>query len=310
MTRVVRTIGGDLPVELAGPTYVHEHLIIDTPLVAATMPQIHLHSAEEAEAEVRECVRAGVRTMVDAMPAASGRDPEKLSHVSVMTGMRIVAATGLHTEKYYEEVPWTHEESAQQLADRFVADIEVGIDQGDYRGEAVDRSAIKAGIIKVGSSGAIPTDRDRRLFEAAAITHARTGVAILTHTEGGLGGMEQIELLLGLGVGAERISLSHTDKVTDRGYHRSMLETGVFLCYDQGLRDRGATLALVRDMLEAGFAGQLVMGTDGARRSLWATLGGSPGLASLYETMRNEFDAAVVEALFVDSPGRFLSLDR
>lgn len=29
MTGVIRTIGGDLPAELAGPTYVHELLIID-----------------------------------------------------------------------------------------------------------------------------------------------------------------------------------------------------------------------------------------------------------------------------------------
>ncbi len=99
MTGMIRTIGGDLPSDLAGPTYTHEHLIIDSPLVAETMPHIHLGSVDEGRAEVEPCIAAGVRTMVDAMPAGSGRDPDKLARISVLTGMRVVAATGLHTDK-------------------------------------------------------------------------------------------------------------------------------------------------------------------------------------------------------------------
>src|SRR5918995_3780297 len=151
MSGVIRTLGGDLPAVLAGPTYAHEHLIIDSPLVAKSMPHIHLHSVDEAVAEVETCIVAGVRTMVDAMPAAAGRDPERLSQVSVFTGMRVVAATGLHTERYYDDVPWTREETSEELAARFIADIEEGIDQNDYRGETVDRTSIRAGVVKVGT---------------------------------------------------------------------------------------------------------------------------------------------------------------
>lgn len=306
--RVIRTIGGDLPAELAGPTYVHEHLIIDSPLVAKTMPHIHLHSVDEAVAEVQTCVAAGVRTMVDAMPAASGRDPERLSRVSVFTGMRLVAATGLHTEKYYENVPWTIEETPEQLASRFIADIEEGIDQNDYRGETVDRTSMRAGLVKVGALTEALSDRDKRLFEAAAITHTATGVPVLTHTEGGMGGMGQIERLLDHGVAAERIALSHTDKVKDPGYHHAMLETGVFLCYDKGIRDQETTLSLVTEMIESGFGDQILLGTDGARRSLWSTLGGAPGLAALYRSVSQVLEAATTEILFVANPARFLAL--
>jgi 5-phospho-D-xylono-1,4-lactonase len=188
VTGVIRTIGGDLPAELAGPTYVHEHLIIDTPLVAETMPQIHLHSVDEAVAELQTCVAAGVRTMVDAMPAASGRDPERLSRISVLSGVRVVAATGLHTARYYQDVPWTEVESPEQMADRFVADIEVGIDRHDYRGETVERTGVRAGVVKVAALGARLTVREERLFEAGAMTWSRTGAPVLTHTEGGLVG--------------------------------------------------------------------------------------------------------------------------
>lgn len=307
---MIRTIGGDLPAELAGPTYVHEHLIIDSPLVAGTMPHIHLPSVDEAVAEVQTCVAAGVRTMVDAMPAASGRDPERLSRVSIFTGMRVVAATGLHTAKYYEDVPWTREETPEQLATRFIADIQEGIDQNDYRGETVDRTGIRAGLVKVASLAESLSEQEVRLFEAASITHRETGVPVLTHTEGGLGGVEQVQRLLDFGIGPHRIALSHTDKVKDPAYHRSMLESGVFLCYDQGIRDLETTLWLISAMIDSGFGDQILLGTDGARRSLWATVGGGPGLAALYRTVSSVLDEATTERLFVTNPARFLSLGR
>jgi phosphotriesterase-related protein len=310
MTGFIRTIGGDLASDLAGPTYVHEHLIIDTPLVAETMPHIHLASVDEAVAEVQTCVAAGVRTMVDAMPAASGRDPERLSRISVLTGMRVVAATGLHTARYYEDVPWTREESPEELADRFVSDVEEGIDQHDYLGEKVVRTPMRAGIVKVAAIAESLSARDERLFEAAAIASARTGVPILTHTEGGLGGHAQIEKLLDSGVAPARIALSHTDKIADPGYHRDMLEAGVFLCYDQGLRRHEQTVGLVREMSASGYASQLLIGTDGARRSLWATLGGGPGLASLFQSVSADLGPELAEDLFVANPARFLTLDR
>lgn len=308
MNDVIRTIGGDLPSDLAGPTYAHEHLIIDSPLVAESMPHIHLPSIDEAVAEVETCVTAGVRTMVDAMPAASGRHPERLIRISVRTGMRIVAATGLHTDRYYEDVPWTRQESPEKLAERFIADIEEGIDRNDYLAEEVERVEARAGIVKVAALTEDLSDRDRRLFEAAARTAARTGVPILTHTEGGTGGLNQIEELTGLGVPPQRIAMSHTDKVSDPGYHRYMLERGVFLCYDQGLREPETTLRLVAQMVEEGFGSQILLGTDGARRSLWSTLGGSPGLAALYQLVEEGFDAETSRLLFVDNPARYLTL--
>lgn len=308
MSGVIRTIGGDLASELAGPTYSHEHLIIDTPIVAETMPHIHLHSVDEAVAEVKTCVAAGIRMMVDAMPAASGRDPERLTRISILTGMRVVATTGLHTEKYYDDVPWTREEIPGQLAKRFIADVEEGIDQHDYLGEEIERTGARAGIVKVGALSEKLSARDERLFEAAAITQARTGVPVLTHTEGGLGGLTQIEKLTGFGVAPERIALSHTDKVADPDYHRAMLETGVFLCYDQGLRAPDVTRKHITRAFEEGFGSQILIGTDGARRSLWSTLGGTPGLASLYPLLSDVLGADEARAVFVDNPAVYLSL--
>ena len=101
-----------------------------------------------------------------------------------------------------------------------------------------------------------PTDRERRAFEAAAIAHAATGVLILTHCTEGIGALEQLRLLSEHGVAPAHVTLSHTDKVVDRGYYREIVATGAFVEYDQGFRwkagvDNG-TLTLLAWMIEEG----------------------------------------------------------
>lgn len=304
----VRTVLGDVAPEALGVTYVHEHLIIDHPLVADRFPHISLPSVDEAVGEVGRCAAAGVATMVDAMPCASGRNILKLAEVSRRTGVSIVATTGLHTAKYYAGAPWALEVDADSLAALFVADLTEGVDRFDYSGPIVDRTGHRAGIIKVATAADRPDAAERRLFEAAVSASRATGAPILTHCEGGSGGVEQVELLSALGMAPDRVVLSHTDKIADRGYHRELLASGVFLEYDQLLRSARPTIDLLVAMVEEGWLSQLMLGTDGARRSLWAELGGEPGLAHLATALDDHLPSEVRRALFVENPARFLDL--
>lgn len=315
---MVRTVLEDVAPEALGVTYLHEHLIIDSPLVAEQLPHIHLPSADEAMAEVELCAAAGAGTMVDTMPAGSGRDPVRLAEVSRRTGVRVVAVTGLHTEKYYVGQPWAQDATADQLTELFIADIADGMDRFDHRGPAVERTGHRAGLIKAVTQGEGLTDRDRRLFAAAAESHRRTGAPILTHCEEGVGALQQLELLRDLEVPLHRVVLSHTDKVPEPGLHRELLSSGVNLEYDQALRQAGddepATARLVIQMIEAGFLDQLMLGTDGARRSLWSSLGGAPGLAWLLTGFAEVLEAVGVDAasrrtLLVTNPARFLTME-
>jgi predicted metal-dependent phosphotriesterase family hydrolase len=313
----VRTVLGDVPADRLGPAYLHEHLIIDSALVRDRFPHIWLPSVEDATEEVRACAAAGVGAMLDAMPCAAGRDVVKLAAISRATGVHLIAATGLHTAKYYDGRPWTQEEEVDVLADLFTADVVDGIDRYDYGGPVVRRTPHRAGVVKVASTGDAPSPAERRAFAAAAETVSRTGVPLLTHCEDGRGAPAQLELLRDLGVPLERVVLSHTDKVRDPGYHRELLGAGANLEYDQALRQdpdepRG-TAWLIAEMVAAGHAGQLMLGTDGARRSLWRALGGSPGLAWLAAGFlpvleRHGIDADVRRRLLVDNPARVLAL--
>ena len=315
MTPLVRTVLGDVHPDELGITYAHEHLIIDSPLIVERWPHIHLFSVEDAVAELAECRAAGVSAVVDAMPAASGRDPVRLAAISRGSGVHVVACTGLHTSKYYEDQRWTVDESPEALARRFIADVVEGIDRHDYLGPVVERTPHRAGILKVAVLEDAPTDRDSRVFEAAAVAHAATGVPILTHCEGGVGAMAQLELLIELGVPLDRVVISHTDKIADLAYHRDLLETGVHLEYDQALRQGeaagGGTGRIVAAMVEEGFTGQLMLATDGARRSLWSVHGGL-GLAWLASgfveiLLRLGVTSDAVDEMFIINPARLLA---
>lgn len=315
---IVRTVLGDVDPATLGATYMHEHLILDSPLIAEQMAHIHLPSVDDAVAEVEMVKAAGGGTIVDTMPCAGGRHPSRLAEISRRTGVHILAMTGLHTEKYYASHRWALECDVDELADLFVADIVEGIDGFDYTGPIVRRTPVKAGIIKVATSAATPNDRARRLFAAAVAAHRTTGAPILTHCEEGAGAMEQVKLLGELGMNLSRVVISHTDKIADPRYHDALLATGVNLEYDQALRQppdaEMGTAWLLAEMVRDGFADQIMLGTDGARRSLWSALGGSPGLAYLRGGFVNVLakhgvDAAVIEKLFVTNPARFLAFN-
>jgi phosphotriesterase-related protein len=299
VTGFARTVLGDVDVDRLGVVLAHEHLIIDSPIVAETMARIHLPSVDEAVAESRLMADAGIGTVVDAMPAGSGGQADRLVEVCRATRLRVIATTGMHTSRYYAPDDRYLLDPPEDLARAFT--------------HAITGPPPRAGLIKVATMGPTPTDQERRLFEAAAITVADTGVPVLTHCENGEGGMTQIEMMSTLGIPLTRAALSHTDKVSDRGYHHGLLETGVLLCLDQGLRETESTATLAADLVESGYGDQLLLGTDAARRTLWSSLGGGPGPAWINTGFRavladHGLGDSQIDRLFRDNPARWLAM--
>ena len=308
----VRTVLGDIDAGELGVTYCHEHVVIDGGRPVELEPDFLLADVELMAREIREAVALGLRSVVDAMPADAGRNAVKLADLSRLTGVNIVAPTGLHHERYYGPAHWSLRVGDEELADLFTADIEEGIDANDYSGPVVRRTPFRAGVVKIAGSEGGPSARDARVFAAAAITQRRTGVPILTHCEGGTGALEQLRLLEDLGVAPARVTLSHVDKVVDRGYHRELLASGATAEYDQAFRwgDReNGTLTLLEAMIEDGYADRIVLGMDAARRGYYRVYGGGPGLTYLLDAFSRAMadrgiGAAVRDALFVANPAR------
>jgi 5-phospho-D-xylono-1,4-lactonase len=318
---IVRTVLGDIEPGAMGVTYAHEHLIIDGGRPVELSPDFLLADVDRLADELAAGAAAGLRTAIDAMPADCGRNAGKLAELSRRTGVQVIASTGLHHAKFYPAGHWSQRATEDELADLFVADVELGIDERDYGGPIVHRTAIRAGLVKVGGSLGGPSERDRPIFRAAVATHQRTGAPVHTHCEAGTGALEQIRLLVDAGLDPVRLSVSHVDKIVDRGYHRDLFGTGAFAVYDQAFRwhdqDNG-TLRLLEWMAEDGLLGGVMLGMDAARQSYYGAFGGQPGLPYLLRGFsaamaERGLDAAIRRQLFVDNPSRafaFAEVDR
>lgn len=309
----VRTVLGEIPSSDLGACYAHEHIVIERSYVTEKNPDFLLDDVGLIGAEVSAFYNAGGRAMIDSMPCGGGRNVRKLAEVSRATGVHIVCPTGLHLRKYYPHGHWGEDATAIEIADIFIHEIENGIDGNDTRGPHWAKTNLRAGLIKVASSLDRVSDFEKKIFEAAAIAHHATGSPILTHTEQGTAALEQIQIFQSLGVPPDCLVLSHTDRKPDLSYHKELLSTGVYLEYDSAFRwkpdDGNPTRDLIVSLCDAGFASQLLVGMDAARRTYWRSFGGSPGLTFLLETFfpqmkRDGFPAEFIDLILVQNPAR------
>ncbi|MEO5941540.1 MAG: aryldialkylphosphatase [Candidatus Limnocylindrales bacterium] len=308
----VRTVLGDIDPSVLGVTYAHEHLVIDGGRPVAISADFQLNDLDKLTGELRAAAAAGLQAAIDMMPADCGRNPVLLAELSRRSGVHLVGATGLHHERFTGPAHWSLLATEDEIADLFVADIEVGIDERDYTGPIVRRTDVRAGVIKIAGSLGGPSERDRPIFRAAARAHARTGVPVHTHCEAGTGALEQVRLLTDEGVPPSHLSLSHVDKVVDRAYQRELFETGAFVVYDQAFRWGDAangTLRLLEWAAEDGRLGQVMLGLDAARQGYLTAYGGSPGLTFLLREFTDLLDARGLHArarrrMLVDNPAR------
>lgn len=313
----VRTVLGDLPSVQMGVTYAHEHLIIEESFPTLANPDFLLNDVDKVSEELTRVYQAGGRTMVDTMPANCGRNVLKLAEVSRRTGIQIIAPTGIHLEQYYSRSHWRYQYSEDQLARLFIADVEQGIDRYDYTGPVVERTAHRAGMVKLATGDDPITPHQELIFRAVVNTHRATGVPILTHTNAGLHAIQQAEQFDTLGADLGHVVISHVDRRTDVAYHRDLLQTGVRVEYDSAFRwkpgEENGTYALLEAVLPV-FPNQITVGMDAARNTYWQSYGGKPGLTYLLTTFRDELNRRGLgdywQRLMIDNPAALYSFSK
>jgi 5-phospho-D-xylono-1,4-lactonase len=290
LSEIIRTIRGDIePAEL-GPCDAHEHLFLVTP----AQPGDEYSDTAKAIEEAQTLRGAGASALVDWTPIGLGRDLEGLAAVSEATGLHIVAATGLHRDVHYAADDLVRGETAEALADRFVADLE------------------RCGIIKVGASYHAIKEFEAKAFAAAAAAHTRVGAPVCVHTEHGTMGLAIVERLRDEGVPPERVILAHVDRNPDAGEHAETASAGAWLQLDGPGRTKywpdSTILALIADLAERGHDDRLLLGGDTGRRSMMRAYGGGPGLdyvfARFKPRLEQELGRELSEQIFVTNPAR------
>lgn len=305
----VRTVLGDIDPQEMGLTYSHEHIIIEEGFVTMGNKDFILNDVSKVSEEVQHFYEAGGRTLVDTMPAACGRNVMKLAAVSKNTGVHIIVPTGIHLEKYYRPNHWRYFITEEELTGLFIKDVEEGIDEYDYSCPIVKRTPHKAGLIKLATGKEKFTAHQLTIFNAVVKTHKQTGVPILTHTTDGEQAIEQAELFIQLGADMKHIVLSHVDRNKDMGYHRALMQTGVYVEYDSHFRwkndDDNWTYTLLEKLLPD-FSEQITVGMDMARNSYWKSYGGGPGLNYLLTNFKEEMNkrglSGYLDKLFFRNP--------
>jgi predicted metal-dependent phosphotriesterase family hydrolase len=303
----VMTALGPIDPDDLGFTLHHEHVVCKPLDVGTADPDLMLDDPARSLAELEDAFNVGLRAIVDMTPADYGRDILDATWVAQHSSVHLILITGHHKDAH--AAPYVGDESIDEIAARNVRELTEGI----------DGNSIKAGLIKAGTSLNRITAVEDRVLRAAARAHLATGAPISTHTDRGTMALEQIAVLREEGVDPQRVIVGHLDFALDEAYLRRVLDTGTFISFDQISKTKYASdedrAAMVKRLVDAGFADRLLLSGDLARKSYLKAYGGGPGWSYLVEEfpillMEAGLDAPTVRRLFVDNPARALTIRR
>jgi phosphotriesterase-related protein len=221
------TVAGPIEAASAGMALAHEHVLVD--FIGADQAGPGRYDSDKVFEQVRPhlaCAHElGARLFVECTPAFLGRDPQLLQRLGEATDLHILTNTGLYGARNGKFLPpYVAGETAEQLAARWIAEARDGI----------DGTGVRPGFVKCGVN-ADPrlSDVDRKLVEAAALTHCATGLTIAVHTGAGPG-LVQIEILKAHGVAPAAWIWVHAQDARDVDI-LAAAEQGAWVSFD-GLR--------------------------------------------------------------------------
>jgi 5-phospho-D-xylono-1,4-lactonase len=283
----VRTVLGDIPAQTVGFAHCHEHLFILPGRSQEIDPGFLLDDLDKTTAELCEFYATDGRTVVDAQGIGQERAPKLQKLASERSKVNIIASTGFHRGAFYTPDHFRYHEPVDALAKRMIEEITVGM--AIYAGsEVVERTNIRAGLIKFASDYHRIDDNARKIAEAVAAAHLATGAPILSHCERGTCAMQQVELFSKLGVHPSCLLLSHLDRNLDLYVHEDVAHAGAYLIYDGisrvEIHSDMEIIELIRHMLEEGYSRQVLLGMDMGKRSMWKSYGGGPGMTYMGST--------------------------
>jgi phosphotriesterase-related protein len=223
------TVRGPVDPASIGNTLVHEHILVD--FIGAKMINNERWNKDEVMDKVLpyldEVKQIGCNTLVDCTPNYLGRDVVLLEKLSSTAGLNIITNTGYYggsDNKFLPEHAFT--ETADVLANRWINEWKFGI----------EKTGIKPGFIKTSVNPGPLTDISKKLINAAAITHLKTGLTIASHTGPAVPALEQIEILKKGKISPSAFIWVHAQTETDRSNYVKAAKDGAWVSLD-GLND-------------------------------------------------------------------------
>lgn len=286
-----------------------------------------LDNEEMMTAEVADFKASGGSAMVDMSAPGLRCNLPGIQRISRMTGVHVITTTGLYIEDSWPE-PF-REMTVEQLTDHMIKEIEVGIlDTG-----------VKAGHIKASLTDL--SARQEMVLRAAARTSKSSGLSVSVHQNlTSADCLNIVDIMTTEGMDPSRLIISHTDGLLvehdvntlvrnseARGLKldgpRQLLDRGVNLaidCFGQLWDHELRSLVLETDwqrlagvvaFVEAGYTGQIVMGTDSFLKMLTRRYGGEGYCRLTKYVLPKLKDLGMtdytIRQLTVNNPARLLS---
>ena len=209
---MVMTVNGPINMQKMGFTLTHEHVMAD--FIGAEQYSKSRYNADEvfetALPFLKDIKTKGVNTFIDCTPVYLGRDAGILKRLSDAVGINMLTTTGYYGAVNEKFVPkHAYSETAQQLADRWISEWNNGI----------EGTSIKPGLIKTSTDKGPLTPMQRKLIQAAGITHLSTGLTIAVHSGNGEAAFEQLEILKHVGVSPSARIWVHAQNETSQEMH-------------------------------------------------------------------------------------------
>ncbi len=265
---MIRTVWKDIRPEEIGHAQCHEHIWLSKGASYKINPALCMNDHERSLKELKDYRQAGGSLLVDAQPTGCGRKLSELAALSLESGVHIVAAAGFHKKEFFDDqkfFSWTEE----KLANLYIREITDGADDSGQTS-----SLYRAGILKAAADRDWKTDPVyQKLFEAVACAAGQTGAPVMIHTEKENDILDMIRWFQDRGISPERLLICHLDRTHyDMEYHKEVLSTGCFLCYDSIHRLKYVSeqeeMELLCSMKKSGLTGRIVLSLDTTNQRL------------------------------------------
>lgn len=312
---MILTARGHVDSSEIGPTNFHIHLIAMPPPWLYKTPSFEndpdyiLSDTDKAVDELKLLITSGCKTAVDATTRDYGRNAKALKVIlDQVENINYILVTGFNRGIYLDRSYYERDE--EELADQFISEIEEGIDGTD----------LKAGLIKIGTDYMRILPIELKCIKAAIHAHLSTKIPIVVHTTLGTMAHEILDLLEKNGVDPRAVIFYHSDRNLDPWYWEDILDRGSYIVIDQIGKIKycpdGKRAEFIVEMTTRGYGKQILLGTDFARRSDFASYGGGPGLGYLFNKFvpflrkvfeKNGFDPKQVDEITINNPANALS---
>ena len=309
MKPYVQTVLGKISPEEMGFTLPHEHLFWDlsfyldasvdpndasdirnAPLSMEQLGRLRYHmyeyqdnlfqsDVETAVQELKWFRESGGVTLCDCSTEGMGRCPEKIREASRKSGVNVVLGTGAYCS--YTLPDWMNQMDAETMAELFIREIQVGIQDTD----------IRCGFIgEIGLNEGFP-EGDRRSLAAAAIAQSQTGAALVIHQPGLEHRADEIfQIITDNGGCLEKTVMCHCDPLMeDPGYIDHIAKSGANISFDffgiefvmtlKGYKNLWLPtdhqrLNAIREQIDRGNLNKLLISHDTAYKSMLRKYGG------------------------------------